>query len=56
MEDMEVYLARQLKANKLNYNAVVAKYPEYKEGIDIILFHDGYTINADGTVTPPVTP
>lgn len=36
---------------KMNYNTVVAKYPQYKEDIDLILTADGYTVNDDGTVT-----
>lgn len=48
---MAGYLASRIEKGKLNYNAVVAKYPEFKEDIDLILASDGYTVNPDGTVT-----
>ncbi len=48
---MAAYLAERIKKGKLNYNAVVKKYPSYKEDIDFILACDGYTVKADGTVT-----
>lgn len=31
------YLARQIKKGKLDYDAVVTKFPQYKEDIDTIL-------------------
>lgn len=31
------YLARQIKKGKLNYDAVVTKFPQYKDDIDAIL-------------------
>ena len=34
---MAKYLARQIKLGKLDYDEVVAKYPQYKEEIDEIL-------------------
>lgn len=34
---MANYLARQIKEGKLNYDDVIAKYPQYKEEIDEIL-------------------
>lgn len=34
---MAKYLARQIKLGKLNYDEVVAKYPQFKEEIDNIL-------------------
>lgn len=34
---MAAYLARQIKLGKLDYDAVVAKYPQYKAEIDAIL-------------------
>ena len=46
---MAGYLAGRIEKGKLNYNAVVAKYPEWKEDIDFILASDNYTVNADGT-------
>lgn len=48
---MAGYLAYRIELGKLNYDAVVAKYPQFKEDIDLILASDGYTVNADGTVT-----
>jgi len=34
---MAAYLAMRIKQGKLDYDAVVAKYPQYKEEIDRIL-------------------
>lgn len=34
---MAKYLARQIKMGKLNYDEVVAKYPQFKDEIDEIL-------------------
>ena len=34
---MTKYLARQIKMKKLDYDAVVKKFPQYKEEIDEIL-------------------
>lgn len=34
---MAKYLARQIKAGKLDYDEVIARYPQYKEEIDAIL-------------------
>ena len=34
---MAAYLARQIKNGKLDYDEVVAKYPQYKADIDRIL-------------------
>lgn len=34
---MAAYLARQIKNGKLEYDAVVARYPQYKDEIDRIL-------------------
>ena len=48
---MAAYFALRLEKGKMNYNAVVAKYPQYKEDIDLILTADGYVVNDDGTVT-----
>ena len=31
---MAKYLARQIKLGKLNYDEVIAKYPQFKEDID----------------------
>ena len=50
-DTMEAYFAMRLEKGKLNYNTVVQKYPRFKEGIDLILLADGYTVNDDGTVT-----
>lgn len=38
----------RIEAKKLNYNQVVAKYPQFKPEIDEILTNDGCTIGADG--------
>lgn len=48
---MDGWLAGRIEKGKLNYNAVVAKYPELKEDIDFILAADGYIVNEDGTVS-----
>jgi len=48
--DMADYFAMRLEKGKLNYNTVVAKYPQFQEDIDLILATDGYKVNADGTV------
>ena len=34
---MAAYLARQIKEGKLDYDEVVAKFPQYKADIDRIL-------------------
>ena len=34
---MAKYLARQIKMGKLDYEEVVAKFPQYKDDIDAIL-------------------
>lgn len=34
---MAKYLARQIKIGKLDYDEVVAKYPQFKAEIDVIL-------------------
>ena len=34
---MAAYLARQIKEGKLDYDEVVAKYPQYRDEIDRIL-------------------
>lgn len=47
---MADYFAMRLEKGKLNYNTVVAKYPQFQEDIDLILATDGYKVNADGTV------
>lgn len=48
---MAAYLAHRIEAGKLDYKAVTAKYPQFKEDIDTILVGDGYVVNEDGTVT-----
>ena len=35
--EMAKYLARQIKMGKLDYDEVIAKYPQFKEEIDRIL-------------------
>lgn len=39
---MAAYLATRIEAGKLDYTAVVAKYPQFKAEIDEILINDGY--------------
>lgn len=39
---MAVYFALRIEAGKLNYVAVVTKYPQFKSGIDAILIADGH--------------
>lgn len=39
---MAVYFASRIEKGKLQYSAVVAKYPQYKAEIDEILVADGY--------------
>ena len=39
---MEAYLASRIKIGKLDYLAVVKKYPQFKDGIDEILINDGF--------------
>ena len=39
---MAAYLAMRIEAGKLDYAAVVAKYPQFKTEIDEILINDGY--------------
>ncbi len=34
---MAKYLARQIKMGKLDYDAVIAKYPQFKNDIDTLL-------------------
>ena len=34
---MAAYFAMRLEKGKLNYNQVVAKYPQFKEGMDMKL-------------------
>lgn len=48
---MPGYLAMRIEGGYLNYNAVVAKYPQFKDEIDFILASDKYVVNKDGTVT-----
>ena len=38
---MAVYLAMRIEAGKLDYVAVVTKYPQFKADIDLILVADG---------------
>jgi len=39
---MALYLAMRIEVGKLDYAAVVAKYPQFKSDIDEILVADGY--------------
>ena len=38
---MAAYLAMRIMANKLDYKAVVTRYPQFKNEIDTILIADG---------------
>lgn len=44
------YLVMRLEMGKMNYNTVIAKYPQYKEEIDEALDADGYIVLPDGRV------
>ncbi|WP_455714684.1 hypothetical protein [Anaerosporobacter sp.] len=48
---MAEWLAGRIELGKLNYNAVVAKYQEFKNDINSHLSIDNYIVNDDGTVT-----
>ena len=39
---MAGYLAMRIEAGKLDYTAVVARYPQFKTDIDAILVNDGF--------------
>jgi hypothetical protein len=39
---MAAYLAMRIEMGKLDYTAVVTKYPQFKADIDEILINDGY--------------
>lgn len=39
---MEAYFSMRIEAGKLDYTAVVTKYPQFKSGIDEILTADGF--------------
>lgn len=39
---MAGYLAMRIEAGKLDYLAVVTRYPQFKDGIDKILINDGF--------------
>jgi hypothetical protein len=39
---MAAYLAMQIEKGKLDYKAVVTKFPQFKDDIDTILILDGY--------------
>ena len=39
---MAVYFAGRIKGGFLDYKAVVTRYPQFKQGIDDILFADGF--------------
>lgn len=39
---MAAYLANQIMQGKLNYDEVIAKYPQLKNDIDAILDKNGY--------------
>lgn len=39
---MAGYLAMRIEAGKLEYTAVVSRYPQFKADIDTILINDGF--------------
>ena len=39
---MAGYLAMRIEAGKLDYVAVVTRYPQFKADIDTILINDGF--------------
>ena len=39
---MAGYLAMRIEAGKLDYAAVIARYPQFKADIDTILINDGF--------------
>jgi len=39
---MAAYLAMRIEKGRLDYSAVVSKYPQFKSDIDEILINDGY--------------
>ena len=39
---MAGYLTMRIEAGKLDYVAVVTRYPQFKEDIDTILINDGF--------------
>ena len=39
---MAGYLAMRIEAGKLDYTAVVTRYPQFKVDIDTILVNDGF--------------
>lgn len=41
-EGMQNYFASRIKLGKLDYLAVVTRYPQFKDGIDTILVNDGF--------------
>ena len=45
---MAKYLAYQIILHKLMYNNVIARFPEYKEGIDKVLHDTGWMIDTEG--------
>lgn len=45
---MAKYLAYQIILKKLKYDAVITKFPKYKEGIDKVLDDMGWTIDDNG--------
>lgn len=47
---MARYFAMRIEMGALDYNLVISKYPQYKDGIDAILAADGYIITDDGQV------
>lgn len=45
---MAKYLAYQIILQKLMYNTVITRFPQYKEGINKVLDDMGWMIDEDG--------
>jgi hypothetical protein len=39
---MAAYLASRIEIGKLDYKAVITKYPQFKADVDEILINDGF--------------
>ena len=50
---MAAYFAMRLEKGKLNYNDVIARYPQFKDEIDQIIAEDGYIVDENGNVVKP---
>lgn len=50
---MALYITLRIESGKMNYNEIFKfkLYQRFQEDVDAMLAADGYTVNADGTVT-----